>query len=376
MATIFDWFDFELNEIKCIIRLDKVCIDNHVFRLHYKLTVPVIMALSFLQACRLYFGDPIDCVQGDDVPRNVLETFCWIHSTFTLPGAWNKKAGVEVPYPGIDASVPGERRIYHKYYQWVGFVLFLQGVLFYTPRYLWKVWEAGRMKSIVMGLSSPIMNTEERDENRALLVEYLKVNMNKHCFYASKFVLAEALNLLNVVGQIYVMNDFLGGAFTTYGVDVARFSALDQENRSDPMIRVFPRMTKCIFHRFGSSGDIQKYDALCLLPLNVFNEKIYIFLWFWFLYLAIVSSVVLLYRVVLFVSPAVRYIVLRSRSRISNRTAFAEVMSQTQFGDWFVLNLLCKNMDSVHYGDVIEELAKQLAEGEMPLMEKTGNNDE
>jgi hypothetical protein len=40
------------------------------------------------------------------------------------------------------------------------------------------------------------------------------------------------------------------------------------------MVYVFPRMTKCTFHKFGSSGEIEKHDALCILPLNIFNEKV------------------------------------------------------------------------------------------------------
>ena len=44
-------------------------------------------------------------------------------------------------------------------------------------------------------------------------------------------------------------------------------------------------MTKCTFHKFGTSGNIEKHDALCILPLNIVNEKIYIFIWFWLLLL-------------------------------------------------------------------------------------------
>lgn len=32
-------------------------------------------------------------------------------------------------------------------------------------------------------------------------------------------------------------------------------------------------------------------DGLCILPLNIINEKIYVFLWFWFVFVAIVSAV-------------------------------------------------------------------------------------
>jgi hypothetical protein len=47
------------------------------------------------------------------------------------------------------------------------------------------------------------------------------------------------------------------------------------------MSKIFPKVTKCTFHLYGPSGSIQNKDGLCVLPLNIINEKIYIFLWFW-----------------------------------------------------------------------------------------------
>ena len=77
------------------------------------------------------------------------------------------------------------------------------------------------------------------------------------------------------------MDRFFDGTFLTYGIEVISFAERDQEDRIDPMVYIFPRMTKCAFHKFGPSGEIEKHDAMCILPLNIVNEKIYIFLWFW-----------------------------------------------------------------------------------------------
>lgn len=85
--------------------------------------------------------------------------------------------------------------------------------------------------------------------------------------------------LILQIMNMFLIDAFLGGAFFTYGTDVIKFSSMDQENRTDPMVAVFPRLTKCTFHKYGSSGSIQKHDALCVLALNILNEKIYIFLW-------------------------------------------------------------------------------------------------
>ena len=50
---------------------------------------------------------------------------------------------------------------------------------------------------------------------------------------------------------------------------------MEPEDRIDPMSRIFPKMTKCIFHKYGGSGTIQRFDALCVLSMNILNEKIY-----------------------------------------------------------------------------------------------------
>ena len=79
-------------------------------------------------------------------------------------------------------------------------------------------------------------------------------------------------------------------------------------------IFVFHQVAKCRFSKFGPSGGTQTHDALCVLPLNIINEKIYIFLYFWFVFLAAVSSVWLLYRLLTIFSFNLRVNVIYLRS--------------------------------------------------------------
>ena len=351
-----------LGSLKKISKLDETCIDNNVFRLHYKATVVMLVAASILVTGRQYFGDPIECIQRDDIPQRVMDTFCWIHSTFTLPGSLNKKVGIEIPAPGVDNYKPGDHKVYHKYYQWVCFVLFIQAIFFYTPRYIWKMWEGGRLRSLVLNLNCPVLSRKDKTENIQLLTYYLKLNLRNHDNYFYCFVFCEFLNFINVVMQMYLVDAFLGGAFSSYGFDVLSYSEMEFDERVDPMIRVFPRLTKCTFHKFGSSGDVQKHDALCLLPLNIINEKIYIFLWFWFVILAIISGFIMIYRLATIFFPRLRYITLRSRARISDRYHLRLVMETSKIGDWFLLHLLCKNLDPLNFRELMQELTKELNE--------------
>jgi hypothetical protein len=161
---------------------------------------------------------------------------------------------------------------------------------------------------------------------------------------------------------MYLIDVFLGGAFSTYGMDVLAYTEMDHENRVDPMIAVFPRMTKCTFHRYGSSGDVQRHDALCLLPLNILNEKIYIFLWFWFVFLASVSGLILVYRLIVIFFPHMRFLILKSKARLTDVSDLRIVMDVAKIGDWFLLYLLCKNTDAQHFRDLMHEYSKEIIE--------------
>ena len=95
------------------------------------------------------------------------------------------------------------------------------------------------------------------------------------------------------------------------------------------MVYIFPRMTKCTFHKFGTSGEIEKHDALCILPLNIFNEKIYIFLWFWMFILGILTLLVVIYRCLIIISSDVRAYLLKIRDAFLHINAKNDLMSQS-----------------------------------------------
>lgn len=352
---MFDVF----GSVKGLLKLDSVCIDNNVFRLHYKATVITLVAFSLLVTSRQYIGDPIDCIV-DDIPLHVMDTYCWIYSTFTIPDRTGI-VGRDMVQPGVATHVEGKDEVkYHKYYQWVCFTLFFQAILFYIPRYLWKNWEGGRIKMLVLDLNCPVISEDCKSDRRKLLVDYITTNLHLQNFYAYRFFLCEVLNFINVFGQIYFMDFFLDGEFTTYGSDVVRFTEMEPEDRIDPMAKVFPKVTKCTFHKYGPSGTVQKFDGLCVLPLNIVNEKIYVFLWFWFIILAILSALSLAYRVAVILSPKLRYVLLRARSRLSPQDQMKIISDKCQIGDWFVLYQLGKNMDPLVYKQLIADLSSKV----------------
>lgn len=354
---------------------DPACIDNFAFKLHYRATFVVLLVSMMLVSATQYIGNPISCI-ADGVPGGTLDLYCWIHATFSVPSRWGSQSGEygvgnpsevarDVPHPGIAPVQPGEEVVYHKYYQWVVFMLFLQAGMFHLPRIIWKHSEGGLMKLLVQDLTNPlfIVNKSERQDRVTFIKKYFKETTKTHGGYAINFFLCEILSLINVIGQIYFTDFFLGYEFSTYGWDVLSVTAGNPEDRADPMNMVFPKVTKCTFHKYGPSGTITTHDGLCILALNIINEKIYVFLWFWFVAIAIATAIGLIYRLAVISFPTLRVSIIQARSLYQvDKKLVEDVLScpthswVDQIGDYWVIYLLSKNLSPVAMKEVMEEL--------------------
>jgi hypothetical protein len=152
----------------------------------------------------------------------------------------------------------------------------------------------------------PIIDEDTKADQISLIVKYFRLHRGTHALYALRYFGCEALNFVNVIAQIYFIDFFVGGEFLTYGLDVINYSEMEPEDRADPMHVVFPKLTKCTFHKYGPSGTVEKKDGLCVLPLNIINEKIFIFLWFWLVLVAAMTGVFLIYRIAVICGTQIR----------------------------------------------------------------------
>lgn len=334
--------------------------DNNVFRLHYPVTVLLIFAFCLMVTIKQYVGDPIKCAHSTTLPNDLVDTFCWIHTTFTVPSTFGKKSGSDVSQTGIGTSTEKRDRKYHRYYQWVAFTLLFQGILFYTPRWLWIHWEGGKIHALMMNLDIAVCSEGEKSQKKKVLVDYLMANFRHHDWYAYKYFFCECMCFANVLGQLWLLNKFFDNQFLTYGIDMIDFIEKDQEDRVDPMIKIFPRVAKCIFHTYGLSGNVQNNDVMCILPLNVVNEKIYIFLWFWFIILSALTGTVLIFRVIILICPPVRIYLLHMRFGSVNHDHLNTVVRRGSIGDWFIIYMLGQNVDTIVFKEVIADMARKM----------------
>uniref|UniRef100_U5EL41 Innexin n=1 Tax=Corethrella appendiculata TaxID=1370023 RepID=U5EL41_9DIPT len=349
-----------LGGLKDYFKWQEIQTDGAVFRLHNVFTTVLLLTCSLIITATQYVGNPISCIVNG-IPTHVVNTYCWISSTFTMPDAFRRQVGLEVAHPGVANDFNNEdAKKYYTYYQWVCFVLFFQAVACYTPKFLWDAIEGGLLRTIVMGLNLGICREEEKCAKKEILIGYLLKHLKRHKMYAIRYWICEALCLVNIVVQLWVMNKFFDGEFLSYGWNVMQFSEQPQEQRVDPMVYVFPRVTKCIFHKYGASGSIQKHDSLCILPLNIVNEKTYIFIWFWYIILAIMLVGLLLYRAMIIFMPSIRPRLLNAKNRMMPRETAQAVSRKVDLGDWWIIYMLGQNLDPIIFKDVMTELAKRI----------------
>lgn len=356
-----------------LTRIRLVTIDNPAFRVHYRLTFAILLACTTLVCSRQYIGEHIRCI-ATGVPNNVVNTYCFFTATYTVPDT-NHSA-----HPGVGPVYWDSRTVRHSYYQWVPFVLFGQALLFYLPHLMWRSYEAGTIRLLVNGLQRLYLKVDGDQDvavpgarsipseatrwaklrevmNHLDTVTRFRLNRN----WAAVLIGCEVLNLVNVVFQMKLMDKFLGGQFYGYGLH-----AFDDDNGDRLFDRVFPKMTKCDFHKFGPSGTMQTHDAMCVMALNIINEKIYAVLWFWFvLVLLPVSVAALVWRVVQYAlhsRESFNRLLLREASpgvRL-DPVDLAIITRQTTYSDWLFMYYLSGNMDGAVFRDLLHSYATGL----------------
>lgn len=385
MSSLLATFSVLKDHVKLKVTQDAVAIDNAVFKLHYRVTFLVLLISTLLVTSRQFIGEHIRCIAGagmSDEVMNVINSFCFFTSTYTVVKHMNSTSvdlGVAA-HPGVGPATKEDPVVHHAYYQWVPFVLFFQAILFYLPHYLWRSAEGGRLKALVSGLhmaslalhetslttenGMTIMSRGERDDKiRQIRQSFLnRIHLNRP--WAYYLGLCEVLNFINVLMQIYLTDWFLGGAFLGLGHLMGEGHS---DGKVDPLDVVFPKVTKCIFHKYGPSGTIQNHDALCVMALNIVNEKIYVLLWYWFIILSVLTGLGLVWRILT--------MLLHARSKMFNKIVFSmacpgkhnpwnvlTVTHEWHYGDWVFLYYVAKNLDDYVFKELLQKLAEDMTE--------------
>lgn len=116
------------------------------------------------------------------------------------------------------------------------------------------------------------------------------------------YMLIKVAYIANVVGQLFMMNRYLSPSYKWWGIGILNDLAHGRQWHDSGH---FPRVTFCDFS-VRKLGQLQRFTIQCVLVLNMLNEKIYLFLWWWFLLVAILTILNLIYWLSVSFSPSSR----------------------------------------------------------------------
>eukprot|EP00092_Neocalanus_flemingeri_P075203 GFUD01093128.1.p1 GENE.GFUD01093128.1~~GFUD01093128.1.p1 ORF type:complete len:245 (-),score=59.73 GFUD01093128.1:47-682(-) len=195
-----------------------------------------------------------------------------------------------------------------------------------------------------------------------------------HKKYAYGFFFCQFLNLINVIFNIWLLDQFIEGKFLDLG---SRWINAQEDQDVRLLKEIFPRMTLCDWNTLGTAGGGQTISYLYLLATNIMTEKIFVFLWFWLILLLIVSAVVLVYFFLMlfsgsehirnyFLAFAIRMKVSKLRIKDINekddKKNVVKYLRQLPSTNFFFLYLLASNIDYRCLQDLLKEIAKKKTE--------------
>ena len=205
------------------------------------------------------------------------------------------------------------------YYQWVPLILIFQAFLFKLPNVFWKMLNGvsglnldricklsestqmgspeGRKEAIdniAFFMDRWLLTNREYKTNILVRVK-AKIsrvfccfcNRREGNFLTALYLCIKVMYLINIISQFFILNAFMATDYNLYGFEYIQMWTSGVAMRESPR---FPRVTLCDF-RIRQLENIQRWTVQCVLPINLFNEKIFVFLWFWFFFIAFLTGV-------------------------------------------------------------------------------------
>ena len=192
-----------------------------------------------------YVGEPINCwvpAQFTESHEEYANKICWVSNTYYLPFRTKQLPERSEPRTRIG------------YYQWIPMILLCQSVLFFLPCVVWRILNrrAGiNIRAIVdaaITCQRSVALADTRDKSIRFMVNHLdgylgatipepsgswdriKRSLAKRCLFIcgktygnylnTMYLLTKLLYISNAVGQLFMLNVFLGTDYHMFGVYV------------------------------------------------------------------------------------------------------------------------------------------------------------
>ncbi|KAK2168099.1 hypothetical protein LSH36_20g01001 [Paralvinella palmiformis] len=361
--------------------------DNVVDRFHHRYTVILLVVFAVVSTTNQLVGNPITCWAPKEFESGWIKytnTFCWVQNTYFLPFEY-------------DIPKQHEERQYIVYYQWIPFIFLGMAIFFYMPSVVWTSFnsKAGVDSDNILETAETFRKTDKLDSKDRILRLITNqidrfvgrvpktvggVVVNKRSAFLKKlcclcgprfgnylvvlYIVTKALYIANAFSQLFVLNSVLKSDSPIYGIEAIKYAI---QERSFLNHTIFPKVTMCdIQVRALGIDNTRTYTVQCLLPINLYTEKMFVFLWFWImmvLFLTIADLVSWILRSALpkdrhsFVENSLIVSERIDRSDKGDRNLCVRFVDDYLRGDGvFVLRLIGENTNKITSSEIIASL--------------------
>ncbi|CAB3407482.1 unnamed protein product [Caenorhabditis bovis] len=293
---------------------------NHLYdsidRLHFYITVIILTVFTLLTGAKQHFGNPIDCMltkEVDDIKswNDYIHSYCLMHGTYRY-----NYSNIGYNFPGYTetTTVP--------YYQWVPFFFAVQVFCFVLPHWIW-TWMQKLLyldMAMIVGYTHDLLSEKDmgayKNKVTSLIsytydhfkyrrlhkVGYFAFIFMHPAFACYLYIITKMLFLFNALLQLKIVSSFLGFKNWTWGFDIIYQFSMDRIYGEGPLqmaasenkyqygafnqFKHFPILVACDFRTYPSLARIfANNTAQCIIPMNIVNEKLFVFIWIWFILL-------------------------------------------------------------------------------------------
>uniref|UniRef100_A0A0N5BPE4 Innexin n=1 Tax=Strongyloides papillosus TaxID=174720 RepID=A0A0N5BPE4_STREA len=276
----------------------KVKLDDLCDRVNYYYTGTILITIAIFLGSRQTFGTPLTCfieAQYNSHWINTVQSYCFITGTYTLRNE---------SLFDLDLTFAEEKdKIYHNYYQWVPYIFFLMAMGFYIPNFFWKIYnedlDVDFQTLLTLACEAKKDYGESKRKKLNSVINYLKKHLNSnpninssekksltfgknvlYSYFAMKIVY-----VINIVCQLVFLNSFIGRGNSMWAISI--FSTLLSKT---PLFysQYFPKVSFCDYKRIDV-GTVMSNHVECTLMVNILNEKLFMFAWFWNVFLLLIT---------------------------------------------------------------------------------------
>jgi len=320
---------------------------------------------AVLIMAKQYVGEPLQCwipAEYKGEWEKYIESYCFVENTYYVNGS----------IPAKEVRQQNELR----YYQWVPYILAAQALICYAPKFIFKMlysFSDLRVNDIVRlaYLERKKKITEQKDIGQIVYEKFndvmdkrnlgdknkLQLHFSFNWYLTGIYFFMKVLFLVAILVQFGIIHYFVAASETFWGFSIVNDLIHGRDWRVNGY---FPRVTFCDLST-RDIGQSRPHTVQCVLMINMFTEKIYIFLWFWFFALAIITTINLLLWLY-------RAFVMHSRvSMVEDALALHDIRPSDSEMRKFIndelktdgvvmLRLIDSNAGYVHMADILERL--------------------